>query len=278
MQIRTTNIQELRGEELANWLGESHVELWEEIRKRMPGVRVGRSLGNAAPLLYYTDELYARGTFGYSAKNFGDARTFYIQGPFISKGRAGYGERERLRSKSAATLARKAKKELRAWGVLDRAKAMRNAAAKLSAAKTDDEEKLARLRGDARRLLFTLSYGGATPAFLNALRYVEIPDQNVQHAVRVLIEEHDEQRASGGKPEPVYVAAYEHRGVPVYDYYDYNTPQVNAEAAPQSSMPTELYERLSVLNITEVNDVVPHIGVKASDFEFVLFPPKQEEK
>lgn len=276
--ILVRDITELRGPEIDDQLTEEQIKLWVEIRKRMPGIRVGMVENDPRKYLFYADELAARGSFGFGSKNFRNASTFYIEGPLIRNERGGSGmEHRRLRSGNAATLARKAKTNLRAWTVRDRATHYSFATSRLQTARTPQEDETAKARDNARRLLNGVGYISPTPSFLSALRHVVIPDQNIQHAVRVLIAAMDEEKEKNGTAaQPVYVAVHERRGVPVYDLYNYANNEILADAAPQDAMPASLYERLATLNIADVEDVVPHIGVKVSAFEFVLYPPKEE--
>lgn len=278
MQVRTTSLTELRGHEIDARLSEKQLELWSEIRKRMPGVRVGRHIGSDAPYLFYQDEHYARGFFGYSLKNFNaDGYTFFVEGPFISNRRGGHGsESRRIRSKSAATLARKAKEGLRAWTVRDRAVEKSVHKNRVLTEHNPDEKARQNRVTDAKRLLFGVGYISPTTSFLRALRSVTLPDQNIQYAVNLLVEDEELEAKRGPRPDPVYVAVYEKRGLPVFDYYQYANNTIVHDAEPQDMMSSALYERLSVLNVLEENVLVEDAGMKVSDFEFILLPPEEE--
>ena len=273
MDILVKNVTEFRGPQLDAQLTEPQRALWEEIRKRMPGVRVGFAPGVGGPLLYFADELLVRGKFGFSSKNFGDAPTYYISGPFIRKAR---GERYVSQSKSAATLARKAKDQLRAWALRDRANRFNAAAENFAASKTPQERDWDKVVHGAKKLVVPVTYYDPPVGLINAMRHATIPDANYAHAFRVLAEDMDRRAAGGAGVDPVYVAVYEKRGVPVYDYYCYET-KVGSEAVPQTDMPPELYERLSTLNILDVKDTVARVGVRVSDFEFIINPPDMGE-
>ena len=273
MDILVKDVTELRGPQIENRLSESQCKLWAEIRKRMPGIRVGYAPGTGYVLLYFADELLVRGAFGFNNKNFGIPPTYYIEGPFIRKER---GEFRRLRSKSAATLARKAKDHLRAWTLPDRAKRMHSEAANFAASKTPQEEEWGKVVYNAKKLVLPVTYYDPPVGLVNAMRHATIPDANYAHAFRVLAEDMDRKAAAGAGVSPVYVAVYEKHGVPVYDYYCYET-KAGSEAVLQTDMPPELYERLSTLNILGVNEPVAHVGVRASDFEFIINPPDMGE-
>lgn len=273
MDILVKDVTELRGAQIDDRLSESQCELWAEIRKRMPGIRVGYAPGTEYVLLYFADELLVRGAFGFSTKDYRSDSTYYIEGPFIYKER---GERNRLRSKSAATLARKAKDHLRAWTLPDRAKRVHSEAASFAASKTPQEEERQKVVRDAKKLVTPIVYYDPPVGLINAMRHATIPDANYAHAFRVLAEDMDRRAAGVAGVDPVYVAVYEKRGVPVYDYYCYKT-QVGSEAVPQTDMPPELYERLSTLNILDVKDTVARVGVRVSDFEFIINPPDMGE-
>lgn len=270
MEVLVKEVAELRGPQIDDQLTEPQRVLWVEIRKRMPGIRVGFAPGVGGPLLYFADELLVRGSFGFNHKNFGESPTYFIRGPFIRKAR---GEQYVSRSKSAATLARKAKDQLRAWTLRDRAK--RLDAAAFAASKTPQEEEWGKVVRDAKKLVVPVTYYDPPVGLVNAMRHATIPDANYAHAFRVLAEDMD-RKATGAGVSPVYVAVYEKHGVPVYDYYCYETNAVS-EALPQANMPPELYERLSTLNILDVRDMVARVGVRASDFEFIINPPDMGE-
>lgn len=275
MEVLVKDVTELRGPEIDDRLSEKHLELWTEIRKRMPGIRVGYAPSFGGPLLYFADELLVRGSFGFNHKKFNDDPTYYIEGPFIHKER---GERNRLRSKSAATLARKAKDHLRAWRLQYRAERRGSEAAGFAASKTPQEKEWQKVVNDAKKLVVPVTYYDPPVGLINAMRHATIPDANYAHAFRVLAEDMDRKAAAGAGAgvSPVYVAVYEKRGVPVYDYYCYKT-KVGSEAVPQTDMPPELYERLSTLNILDVKDTVAYVGVRVSDFEFIINPPDMGE-
>lgn len=275
MDILVKDVTELRGAQIDNQLTEPQRVLWAEIRKRMPGIRVGYPPGSGGPLLYFADEHLVRGSFGFSTKNFGKPPTYFIEGPFIRK-RKTRGEPNRLRSKSAATLARKAKEHLRAWTLPDRAKRMGSEAANFAASKTPQEEEWGKVVRDAKKLVVPVTYYDPPVGLINAMRHATIPDANYAHAFRVLAEDMDRKAAGGAGVAPVYVAVYEKRGVPVYDYYCY-VANVGSEALLQANMPPELYERLSTLNILDVKDTVTRVGVRTSDFEFIINPPDMGE-
>ena len=273
MDILVKDVTELRGPQIEDQLSEAQCELWAEIRKRMPGIRVGYAPGVGYSLLYFADELLVRGGFGFNTKSYRDDPTYFIEGPFIYKER---GERNRLRSKSAATLARKAKDHLRAWTLPDRAKRVHSEASSFAASKTPQEEERQKVVRDAKKLVTPVTYYDPPVGLINAMRHATIPDANYAHAFRVLAEDMDRRAAGGAGVDPVYVAVYEKRGVPVYDYYCYKT-NVGSEAVPQTDMPPELYERLSTLNILDVKDTVARVGVRVSDFEFIINPPGMGE-
>lgn len=279
MEVMVKDITELRGPEIDDRLSEQQLELWTEIRKRMPGIRVGFAPFSYAPhpTLFYADELFARGSFGWDTKNYNSDYTFFITGPFIHKERGSGIERSRLRSKSAATLARKAKEHLRAWTLRDRAKRMASRAAGFAAAKTPQEEEWSKVVDDARQLVSSVSYLGPPASLINAMRHATIPDPNYAHAFRVLAEDMDRRAAAGSKIEPVYVSVYEKRGVPVYDYYSYDSC-ASSEAVLQSDMPPELYERLATVNILDVGDVVVGVGTRVTEFEYIIAPPELESE
>lgn len=278
MQVRTTSLTELRGHEVDARLSDKQLELWSEIRKRMPGVRVGLQVGSDAPHLFYQDEHYARGYFGYSLRSSrAGYSTFFVHGPFIRNRRGGDNtEFRRIRSKSAATLARKAKEELRAWTVRDRAVEQSVYRNKVLTEHTPEEKVRQNRVTDAKRLLFGFGYISPTTSFLRALRSVTLPDQSIQHAVNLLIEDEELEAQRGPRPDPVYVAVYEKRGLPVFDYYQYANNTIVHDAEPQDMMSSALYERLSVLNVLEENVLVEDAGMKVSDFEFILLPPEEE--
>jgi len=273
MDILVKNVTELRGPQIDYRLSEAQRALWAEIRKRMPGIRVGFAPSFGGPLLYFADELLVRGSFGFNTKSYRDDSTYYIEGPFIRKER---GETYRLRSKSAATLARKAKDQLRAWALRDRAKRVHSEALIFAASKTPQEKEWDKVVYDAKKLVLPMTYYDPPVGLLNAMRHATIPDANYAHAFRVLIEDMDRKAAAGASVSPVYVAVYEKHGVPVYDYYCYEN-NVGSEALLQANMPPELYERLSTLNILGVNEPVAYVGVRASDFEFIINPPDMGE-
>ena len=280
MEVLVKDVTELRGPEIDDRLSEKHLELWTEIRKRMPGIRVGfaDNYVGRRPVLFYADELFARGSFGWDRKSYKSDCTFFITGPFIRKERGYDVEKLRLRSKSAATLARKAKEHLRAWTLQDRAERVDSEAANFAASKTPQEKEWQKVVNDAKKLVVPVTYYNPPVGLISAMRHATIPDANYAHAFRVLAEDMDRKAAAGAGAgvSPVYVAVYEKRGVPVYDYYCYET-KVGSEAVPQTDMPPELYERLSTLNILDVKDTVAHVGVRASDFEFIINPPDMGE-
>jgi hypothetical protein len=273
MEVLVKDVTELRGPQIDAQLTEPQRALWVEIRKRMPGIRVGFAPGVGGPLLYFADELLVRGAFGFNSKNFGESPTYFIRGPFIRKER---GEHYVSRSKSAATLARKAKDHLRAWTLHDRAKRFYAAATNFAASKTPQEEEWGKIVRDAKKLGVPVTYYDPPVGLVNAMRHATIPDANYAHASRVLAEDMDRKAAAGAGVSPVYVAVYEKHGVPVYDYCCYET-NVVSEALPQANMPPELYERLSTLNILGVHDKVARVGVRASDFEFIINAPDMGE-
>lgn len=276
MNVRVDKVTALTPTEFDANVDDRVAELYGEIRKRMPGIRCGiyKQPGyNATPfVVYFQDERYVRGYLGYSKKNYpADHETLYIGSQKIHNERGGGSiENTRLRSKSATTLARKAKTALLRITVEDAAGAYRRTAGELRRALTPDETARREAYRGATEVLTGNSFYEAPPTnVLHCLLKADLPE--IAAAARTVAEGNPTRNS---KPV-MYVAVYEKRGVPVFDTFAYDIPHDDddgpiKEAALQTEMSEALYTRLSTLNVLEPNTMVAGVGSRLSQDEYLV--------
>lgn len=283
MHTPVRNLTPMSVHEFQDRANEEVIELYDEIRKRMPGVRVcGVSYSGNNATLYYPDERYARGVIGFEPNwltNGNRSASFYIQGPFITNERGGGApENCRMRSKSAATLARKAKKALRAYTTRDHANVYGMDASIFARKPTPAEAQEDAELKEANNLLSGRVYGGVelSAAFRKALATVTFPQEDIEHAKNLVlcsmaVETQQEVEARRVARRPYYVAVYERYGQPVYDLLPYGgSDEEDVRGAMQFNMPERLHMALATLNTLQVGGEVEGMGKKISDDEFIV--------
>lgn len=271
MNVRVDEVMALTPTEFDASVSAEVAELYGEIRKRMPGIRCGiyKQPGyKAVPVVYFQDERYVRGNLGYSRKNYrADSNTFYIKSQKIHNERGGGSpENTRLRSKSAATLARKAKTALLRITVEDMARANTYSADALRITLTSDEIARRNAYREAMEMLTGSRFNATPPTnVLQCLLKADLPEIAAAASTVVKGDVVDRRRSV------MYVAVYEKRGMPVFDthmYFDRDTPA--QEALPQEEMPEPLYTRLATLNVLDPNITVAGVGRRLSQDEYLV--------